>query len=105
MYFFYTAFVDYETEKIRQERLLKLREYLWATPEQNEEQTEILEYNTERSDGSSGSRPSTAGTQSSTTLVFSDEADEELEEEDLLEFTSNVVIFIIRSLLQLMPIT
>ena len=47
-----------------------------ATPEQNEEQTEILEYNTERSDGSSGSRPSTAGTQSSTTLVFSDEADE-----------------------------
>lgn len=29
MYFFYTAFVDYETEKIRQERMLKLREYLW----------------------------------------------------------------------------
>ena len=92
MHFFYTAYVDDETEKIRQERMLKLREYLWATPEQDEEQTEILEYNTERSDSSSGSRPSTAGTagtQSSTTLVSHDEEDEELEEEDLLEFTAN----------------
>ena len=92
MYFFYTAYVDDETEKIRQERMLKLREYLWATPEQNEEQVESSEYSTERSDGSSGNRPSTAGTagtQSSTALVSHDEEDEELEEEDLLEFTIN----------------
>jgi hypothetical protein len=92
MHFFYTAYVDDETEKIRQERMLKLREYLWATPEQNEEQVESSEYSTERSDGSSGSRPSTAdtaGTQSSAVLVSHDEEDEELEEEDLLEFTAN----------------
>ena len=56
MQFFYTAFVDNETEKIRQERMLKLREYLWATSEQNEEQVESSEYSAERSDGSAVDR-------------------------------------------------
>lgn len=98
MHFFYTAILDEEKDDIRRKRMLKLREYLWATPEQNEEQLDSSEYNTERSEGSFGSRPSTAGTsstaatadtQSSTTLASINEENEELPEEHILEFTAD----------------